>query len=106
VKGFANAEANTAAYGVSLGRQLGASAYVAADIFVPYRGRNTRSIATGAAESEPVWSGMIAFQPGSGLSDYLVYIFATNSVGATTAMSLSASLDNQVAFGAGIMVKF
>ncbi len=102
VKGFYNSEANTAAYGLSLGRMFG-PVYVSGDYFMPYIGRNTRSVTTGASDTAGVYSVMAAFQL---MPNAMVYGFVTNSLGSTTALSLSASLDNTPAIGAGIKVKF
>lgn len=102
LKGFYNSEANTAAYGLSIGRMFG-PVYVSGDYFMPYNGRNTRSITTGAADTAGVYSVMAAFPV---MSNAMVYGFVTNSLGSTTALSLSASLDNTPAIGAGIKVKF
>ncbi len=102
IKGFYNSDANTAAYGLSLGRMFG-PVYVSGDYFLPYNGRNTRSVTTGAADTEGVYSFMAAFQV---MPNAMFYGFVTNSLGSTTALSLSASLDNTPAIGAGIKVKF
>jgi hypothetical protein len=101
-KGFYNSEANTAAYGLSLGRMFG-PVYLSGDYFLPYNGRNTRSITTGASDTEAVYSFMASLQL---MPNAMVYGFVTNSMSSTTAFSLSASLDNTPAIGAGIKVKF